>query len=60
VLENLHRTESYQRAALLLGMAFFMNGLFDGVSVEKARTFCIFVVFFLFYSVTLCRKELLP
>lgn len=59
MLENLHRTESYRRVALLLGTGVFMNGLFDEVDVEKAWTFCFFMFLFLFYSVTLCRKELL-
>lgn len=59
MLENLHRTESNQRVALLFGMRVFTNGRFDEVSVEKAGTFCIFLYLFLFCSVTLCRKELL-
>lgn len=59
MLENLHRTESNQRIALLFGMGFFTNGHFDEVSVEKAETFCIFLYLFLFCSVALCRKELL-
>ena len=59
MLENLRRTESYRRVALLFRTGVFMNGLFDEVNVEKAWTFCIFMFLFLFYSVTLCRKELL-
>lgn len=59
MLENLHRPESYRRVALLFGTGVFTNGLFDEVDVEKAWTFCIFMFLFLFYSLTLCRKELL-
>lgn len=59
MLEDLHRTESYWKGALLFETGVFMNGLFDEVSVEKAWISCTFMFLFLFYSVMPCRKEFL-